>query len=56
MVEDTLSIFKLIFGERVMSLKRENIIQEMRLEVAPCSKRMDESTARELERGVPYMA
>lgn len=27
----------------------------MRLEVASRSKRMDESTARELERGVPYM-
>ena len=34
----------------------ENVIQKMRLKVAPYGKRRDESIARELERGVAHMA
>ena len=50
--EGAFSTFKLIFGEHALSLTRESIIQEIRLKVAQYSKRRDESTARELERGV----
>ena len=50
------SIFKRMFGEHVMALKWENIMQEIRLKVALYNRWRDESIARELERGVPYMA
>ena len=53
--EGAFSIFKRIFGEHVMSLTWENIIQEIRLKVALYNKWRDESIARELERGVPHM-
>ena len=49
------SIFKRVFGEHVMSLNWENIIQEIRLKAALYSRWRDESIARELERGVPHM-
>ena len=54
-VEGAFSIFKRIFGEHVMSLKWENIIQEIRLKVALYNRWRDESIARELEGGVPHM-
>ena len=44
------SIFKRIFGEHVLSLQWESIIQEIRLKVALYNKWRDESIARELER------
>ena len=53
--EGTFSIFKRVFGERVMSLKWDSIIQEIRLKVALYNKWRDESIARELERGVTHM-
>ena len=46
--ERAFSTFKRVFGEHVMSLAWENIIQEMRLKVALYSKWRDESIAREL--------
>ena len=54
-VEGAFSIFKRIFGEHVMSLKWENVIQEIRIKVALYNKWRDESIARELERSVPHM-
>ena len=53
--EGTFSIFKRIFGEHVMSLKWESIIQEIRLKVALYNRWRDESIARELERSVQHM-
>ena len=53
--EGAFSIFKRVFGEHVMSLKWESIIQEIRLKVALYNKWRDESIARELERGVAHM-
>ena len=55
-VEGAFSIFKRVFGEYVMSLTWEGIIQEIRLKVAPYSKRGDESISRELKGDVPHMA
>ena len=54
-VEGAFSIFKRIFGEHVMSLKWENVIQEIRLKVALYNRWRDESIAREMERGAPHM-
>ena len=56
MAEGAFSTFKRVFGEHVVSLKRESVIQEIRLTVAPYSKRRDESISRELEGGVQHMA
>ncbi len=53
--EGAFSIFKRIFGEHVMSLQCENIIQEIRLKAVLYNKRRDESIARELERSVQHM-
>ena len=53
--EEAFSIFKRIFGEHVMSLKWESIIQKIRLKVALYNKWRDESIAREMERSVPHM-
>ena len=55
MAEGAFSIFKRIFGEQVLSLKWEDIIQEIRLKVALYNKWRDESIARELERGVAHI-
>lgn len=55
-VEGVFSIFKRVFGEHVMPLKWEGIIQEIRLKVALYNKWRDESIAREMERGVTHMA
>ena len=54
-VQGVFSIFKRVFGEHVMSLKWESIIQEIRLKVVLYNKWRDESIARELERGVTHM-
>ena len=53
--EGAFSIFKRIFGEHVMSLKWENIIQEIRLKVALYNRWRDESIAREMERSVQHV-
>ena len=53
--EGAFSIFKRIFGEHVMSLKWENIIQEIWLKVALYNRWRDESIARELERSVQHV-
>lgn len=53
--EGAFPIFRRMFGEHVMSPKRESIIQEARLKAAPYKWR-DESIAREPGRGVPHMA
>ena len=55
-VEGVFSIFKRMFGEHVMALKWENIIQEIRLKVALYNRWRDESIARELGMGVPHTA
>ena len=54
-VEGAFSIFKRVFGEHVMALKWENVIQEIRLKVALYNRWRDESIARELERGASRM-
>ena len=46
--EGAFSTFKRVFGEHVLSLQWESIIQEMRLEMAPYNKWRGESIAREL--------
>ena len=53
--EGTFSIFKCIFGQRMVSLKWGSIIQKIRLKVALYNKWRDELIARELERGMPHM-
>ena len=50
--EGTFSIFKRISGKHAISLKWENIIQEIRLKMALYNRWRDESIARELERSV----
>ncbi len=53
--EGAFSTVKRIFGECVVSLTWENIIQEMRPKAVPYSKRRDESMARELEGDMPHI-
>ena len=48
------STFRRVFGERVTSPKRENVIQGMRPEAAPYSRRGDESVSRGRKGGVSY--
>lgn len=45
-VEGVFSMFKRLFGEHLMALKWENIVQEVRLKVALYNKWRDESIAR----------
>ncbi len=43
LVESVFSAFKRLFGEHLMALKWENIVQEIRLKVIQCNKWRDES-------------
>ena len=52
--EGAFSTFKRAFGEHVMSLRWESIIQKIRIKVAPYHKWRDESIARELERSAQH--
>jgi hypothetical protein len=54
-VEGVFSIFKRVFGEHLMALKWDSIIQEIRLKVTLYNKWRDESIACEMERGVSHM-
>ena len=45
-VEGVFSVFKRLFGEHLMALKWDNIVQEVRLKVALYNKWRDESMAR----------
>ena len=47
LAEAVFSVFKRLFGEHLMALKWENIVQEIRLKVALYNKWRDESIARE---------
>ncbi len=47
LVEAVFSVFKRLFGEHLMALKWDNIVQEIRLKVIQYNKWRDESIARE---------
>lgn len=47
LAESVFSAFKRLFGEHLMALKWENIVQEVRLKVALYNRWRDESIARE---------
>ncbi len=47
LAESVFSAFKRLFGEHLMALKWDNIVQEVRLKAALYNKWRDESIARE---------